>query len=354
MAINLHEKDCGKIVDAYTHESYLAGRAKSEYDFTGHKTIRLYNIITQELNDYDLNAGDGSSRFGPLKELQDTYQELTMGENKAFNIAVDKTYNSDQQMMKKAGHIMGEQIKERFVPYCDKHILKKWAQGAGHTVELAVTAASVTGKHLITALLGIETHYNNTHVDVNDRYVAVKYSDIALIRDADRWSNVEQQTDKYLVKGVFDAFGTLKVFGMPDDWFPNGVRAVAFQSKAVLSPMKIKTARIITDSENIDGDIIQGHFYFDAFVIGRRCDGVVTIVDKGFKLATPKITVGDSTTTIAQGDSADIYYTTDGSDPRYSATRTKYTAAFNNADEVIAVATYAAEQDKYCSDIDKA
>lgn len=275
-----------------------------------------------------------------------------MGENKSFNIAVDKTYNSDQQMMKKAGHVMGEQIKERFVPYCDKHILKKWAQGAGYAVELTVATASVTGKHLITALLGVETHYNNAHVDENDRYVAVRYSDLALIRDADRWANVDTQTDKYLVKGKFDAFGTLKVFGMPDAWFPDKVRAVAFQSKAVLSPMKIKTARIITDSENIDGDIIQGHFYFDGFVVGRRCDGVVAVVDKGAKIGALTITAGSSTTTITCATSgAAIYYTTDGSDPRYSATRTKYSAAFNNADKVIAVATYDESLDMYCSDV---
>ena len=102
-AINLHEKHSQKIVDAYTHESFLAGRAKGEFEFTGVKTLKLYNIITQKLNDYDLTGGNATSRFGELKELQDTYQELTMGENKAFNIAIDKTYNTDQQMMKEAG-----------------------------------------------------------------------------------------------------------------------------------------------------------------------------------------------------------------------------------------------------------
>lgn len=270
-----------------------------------------------------------------------------MTQNKSFNIGIDKTYNTDQQMMKKAGNVMGQQIREQFVPFCDKYTLNKWAKEAGYTVELAAAGTSVVGKNLITGLLGIETHYNNKFVDTNDRYVAVRYTDLALLREADRWANVDTQTDKYLVKGKFEEFGTLKVFGMPDAWFPANVRMIAFQSKAVLDPMKIKTTRIITDSENIDGDILQGHFYFDAFVIGRRCDGVVTVVDKGFKAATPTITVGDSTTTIA-ATGAEIYYTTDGSDPRYSATRTKYSAAFANAEVVKAVA-YA--DGKFVSDV---
>lgn len=265
-----------------------------------------------------------------------------MTQNKSFNIAIDKTYNTDQQMMKKAGHVMGEQIREQFVPTCDKHTLVKWAAGAGYTVELANAAASVTGKNLISALLGLETHFDNKFVDTNDRYVAVRNSDIALLRDADRWANVEKQTDKYLVKGKFDAFGTLKVFGMPDTWFPAGVRAIAFQSKAVLSPMKIKTTRIITDSENVDGDIIQGHFYFDAFVIGRRCDGVAVIVDKGLKSAVPVIS-GNTIT-----GNGTVYYTEDGSDPRYSATRKVYSGAVENAEVLKAVAY---EEGKYVSEV---
>ena len=269
-----------------------------------------------------------------------------MTQNKSFNIGIDKTYNTDQQMMKKAGNVMGQQIREQFVPFCDKYTLGKWAKEAGHAVELTAAGASVTGKILITGLLGIETHYNNKFVDTNDRYVAVRYTDLALLRDSDRWANVEAQTDKYLVKGKFEEFGTLKVFGMPDAWFPENVRMIAFQSKAVLDPMKIKTTRIITDSENIDGDILQGHFYFDAFVIGRRCDGVVVVVDKGFKGATPTIAKGDATTTIT--GTGTVYYTVDGSDPRYSATREVYSAAVPNAEVIKAVAY---EDGKYVSEV---
>lgn len=265
-----------------------------------------------------------------------------MGENKAFNIAIDKTYNTDQQMMKEAGHVMGEQVREQFVPTCDKHLLDKWTKGAGYAVELSAASGSVTGKNLITALLAIETHYNNKFVDINNRYVAVRFADLALLRDSDRWANVEAQTDKFLVRGKFEEFGTLKVFGMPDAWFPAGARMVAFQSKAVLAPMKIKTTRIITDSERIDGAILQGHFYYDGFVVGRRCDGVVVVVDKGLKSAAP--TISGNTIT----GSGTVYYTTDGSDPRYSATRKVYSTAIEGAEVIKAVAY---EEGKFVSDV---
>ena len=263
-----------------------------------------------------------------MKELQDAVQELSLTQDKSFNIAIDKGNNTDQQMMKKAGRVMGEQVREQFVPYSDKYILKKWAAGAGKAIELT---AAATGNVLVKALLALETHCNNKFVPVADRYVAIRNSDIELLRDADKWQYTDNYTEKFLVNGDVTKFGTLKIFGMPDDWFPEKVHAVFFQSKAVLAPMKIKDLRIVNDSEMINGDLLLGRFYFDAFVVGARCDGVAVIVDKGFKAATPVIANGGTTTTVTSTTSgANIYVTTDGSDPRYSKNRVKYSSAITN------------------------
>lgn len=275
-----------------------------------------------------------------------------MAQDKSFNIAIDKGNNSDQQMMKKAGRVMAMQVRERFVPYCDTHTLKKWAHGAGYTVALP---ASYDGDALIDALVDVETHFDNTFVPTGDRQIAVRFSDLNLIRKAERWSNLEKQTDKYLVNGEFTKFNTLKVFGMPDNWFPEKVRAVCFNGKSVLDPMKIKDLRQKNDSENIDGVLLLGRFYFDAFVIGARCDGVVAIVENGFKTATPTVTKGDATTTItSKTTGAVIYYTTDGSDPRYSASRAVYSAAITNPAagvEIKAVAEKIDTGNMYWSDV---
>lgn len=275
-----------------------------------------------------------------------------MSQDKSFNIAIDKGNNTDQQMMKKAGRVMAMQVRERFVPFSDKHTLKKWAHGAGHTVELP---EDITGDALIDALIDAETYYDNTFVPTGDREVAVRFSDLGKIRRAERWKNLEKQTDKYLVNGDFTKFNTLKVFGMPDNWFPTKVRALCFHSKSVLAPMKIKDLRQKNDSENVDGILLLGRFYFDAFVIGARCDGVIAIVENGCKTADVSITKGTTTTTIVTSTSgATIYYTTDGSDPRYSNTRAVYSAAFANpatGTEIKAVAEKIETGNLYWSDL---
>ena len=274
-----------------------------------------------------------------------------MSQDKSFNIAIDKGNNSDQQMIKKAGRVMAQQVRERFVPYCDTHTVKKWAQGSGHTIELPET---VDGDVLIDALVDAETYFDNNFVPTGDRQVAVRFSDLGKIRKAERWKNLEKQTDKYLVNGDFTKFNTLKVFGMPDRWFPENVRALCFYGDAVLAPMKIKDLRQKNDSENVDGVLLLGRFYFDAFVIGARCDGVIAIVENGHKTGEVAVTVGASTTTITcETSGANIYYTTDGSDPRYSSSREVYSAAFANpatGKEIRAVAEKIASGNLYWSD----
>ena len=118
---------------------------------------------------------------------------------------------------------------------------------------------------------------------------------------------------------------------MPWCLVPAGARMVAFQSKAVLAPMKIKTTRIIPKELTV---LFFRVTYYDGFVIGRRCDGVVVVVDKALKVATPTITVGDSTTTVA-ASGAEIYYTTDGSDPRYSRNQKEIFRSFSQTQKLL-------------------
>lgn len=327
MSINLHTKYAPKIVDKFTHESFLTGRAKGEYDFTGVRTIHISNILTQPLNNYDKADANGTStsRYGARKELQDAYQELTLGYDKSFHITIDKGNNTDQQMMKKAGHILSQEIREQFVPFCDKTTLADWVLGAGKSYALT---SSFDGDDILDMLVDVETYFGNKFVPINDRYVAIKNTDIGLLRKATRWQYLERQTEKYLENGDVVKFNTLKIFGMPDDWFPTNCEMVVFQSKAVLNPMKIKDTRIVTDSEEVDGDVLLGRFYFGAFVIGARCDAVVGVFTNGNKSAD--ITFGtDSSTsgiTITASGATKIYFTDDGTDPRYSATRKEYSA----------------------------
>lgn len=321
MAINLHTKYYNQIASIFTHSSFFAGRATAEYDFTGVKTIQIPSIVTQPLVDY---SRSGTSRYGTPTDLQDTLQELTMTQDKAFAIIIDKGDNSEQQMMKNAGKVMKQQIEEQVTPTLDKYAVEQWVANCG---KVLAYGAAVSKSNIIAMLCDIEAHMQDNFVPESDRWCFVKNTHIGYIRQAPEFTGSDGVVKEMLVRGYVGKFGTLNIVGMPASYFPDGVEHLAFYSKAVLHPVKIRDAKIHQDPPGISGHLLEGRFNYDAFVIGAKGQAVIAVVANGKKTATPTATKGATTTELASttnsGDVV-IYYTLDGSDPRYSTTRKLY------------------------------
>ena len=173
------------------------------------------------------------------------------------------------------------------------------------------------------------------------------------IRLSDEFQYVDGVREKFILKGVVGKVGTLNIIAMPADWFPTNVEHVAFQSRAVGFPFKIRDARIITDSEAVNGAVLLGRFNFDAFVVGGACDDVIVCVTSGNKCATPTATKDATTALATTTSSAKIYYTLDGSDPRFSASRVEYSEAIANpaAGTILKAVAIYPTGNKYTSDV---
>ena len=96
----------------------------------------------------------------------------------------------------------------------------------------------------------------------------------------------------------------------------------------MLFPIKIKTTRILKEHPDVDGAVLQGRFYYDAFVFGAKAKGVYVSASSSLVCATPTGTIATSALTLASSTTgAIIKYTVDGSDPRYSKTAEIYGSA---------------------------
>jgi len=65
--------------------------------------------------------------------------------------------------------------------------------------------------------------------------------------------------------------------------------------------------------------LLEGRFIYDAFVLGAKADGIYAGVENGKQAGAPVITAAGGA--ITEANATAIYYTTDGTDPRYSSTR---------------------------------
>ena len=148
---------------------------------------------------------------------------------------------------------------------------------------------------------------------------------------------IDSLGEKALAKGIVGEVFGLKVVKVPTSYMPDGVYFIAAHKGAVILPYKIRDAKVHSDAPGISGALLEGRSNFDAFVIGARCMGVYAAHDSKKAVSAPEISVSGNTVTIT--GEGEIYYTTDNSDPRYSASKEKYASSFEKlaGDKVRAV-----------------
>lgn len=81
----------------------------------------------------------------------------------------------------------------------------------------------------------------------------------------------------------------------------------------------------------MDGDRLQYRCKFDAFVMPSQCAGAAVACAKGTVTATPTVAISGGKATVTSTEGV-VYYTLDGSDPRYQSADAKvYSAAVSVA-----------------------
>ncbi|MEA4853224.1 MAG: FN3 associated domain-containing protein [Christensenella sp.] len=321
MAVNFATKYSSKVAEKFTRESYVAGNASTDYDFAGVKTITVYTPQTVELNDYQRT---GENRFGTPVEMQDTLQEMELTQDKGFTLTIDRGNNADQMNVKGAAKMISLQIKEQMVPYIDKYTLKQWTALAGQHKGLS---AAPTKSNIVELIFDGAKDLDNALVPDQDRFLYLPTSSYNLLRLSSEFLAVDNLAEKSLVKGMVGMVADMKVIKVPDTYFPANAYFLITHKGSIISPNKIKTIRILNDVAGIDGNVLEGRAYFDAFVLGARADGVYAAVNSAKITAAPVVAIASNAASITAVSGVTFKYTTDDTDPRYSKSAKVYSSA---------------------------
>ena len=127
-----------------------------------------------------------------------------------------------------------------------------------------------------------------------------------------------QIAGKSYTKGDIGRVLGFKIIEVPDDYLPNGCYMLCLRSESVVNPHKIHDSKLHHDPIGYSGDVMEGRFFYDAFVLSKKADGVYAAVASGSKQADPTISVSGGVATFTSEGAEEIKYTLDGTDPRYS------------------------------------
>ena len=260
MPINYVEKHAKTIDEAFAIASITDRAVNQDYDFVGAKTIKVHSVPTVAMNDY---ARSGSNRYGVPAELEDEVQEMTMGQDRSFTFTVDKGNNEEDAALN-AGKALKRQIEQVIVPEVDRYRLARMAARAKFTR----TGAFSSNKAYET-LLDLNGDMDQEGVPATGRlaYVSTNfYKQLKLDSNFIQASDIAQEMRINGQLGDVDGLAIMKGAGR----LPLGVDVLVVHPVATVAPHKLAEYKTHMDPPGINGQLVEGRNYFDAFVLDQK------------------------------------------------------------------------------------
>lgn len=273
--INLATKYEKGLVQAYTRASVLTGKTNTEYNWDGVKSIHVYTAITQTLNDYNRTGVDsyGGHRYGAWSELQDREQEMIVTLDKSFAITIDKGNNDEQMNVKRMGEVIKAQIGEQVTPFFDKYALNYWATEAG----VKDTSFTTMDKDKVLDMF-IKAHstFFNNNIPVNGNVFAyVKTSVYGFLLRNPEFISVEKLGNVILTNAEVGKCMGFRVVEVPDAYLPTTTFALFTNKKSVIQASKGTELHRYSNVPGLSGQLIEGRYRGDAFILNTLKTGVV-------------------------------------------------------------------------------
>ena len=328
MAINLADKYSPKVAERFAHKAYSAGIASNAYDFDGVKSIKVYSIDTVPLGNY---TRSGSSRYGTPSDLTDSYQVMTMTQDKAFTYIIDKGDDKEQLNIKKANRALAREIDERVTPHLDKYNFQRWIAACGQAVIASATIGNGTSQTSPLSMVQDATEMlDEMACPESGRTLVVTSNFFKLLKQNPNFVYTDKLAQDSMVRGKIGEIDGMSIRRVPNSYLPTGVVGFVCHSSALLNPMKLKEYKIHVDPPGINGNLTEGRLLHDAFVLDAKANAIVALcassVSKAAVATAPSITSHALTITISGGNVDYVLYTLDGSDPRCSGTAVKVTS----------------------------
>lgn len=272
MAINLVTKYQPYVDEIFTKESKKSLLTNQDYDWTGAHTIKVYKITTSEMQDYKRNpvAGFTGSRYGEIKDLDATTEEMTLKKDRSFTFVIDKLDNEETAGQLAAASALARQQRQVVIPEVDTYTYGVMATGAG-TKPVAVT---LTEENIYTEILKAGTALDNADVPEDNRQLVVTPDVYQLMK---RCKDIVMETNignDLRIKGVIANLDGANVIKVPAARLPKNFGFMLTHPVATVAPTKLEDYKIHQDPPGISGSLVEGRICYDAFVLENKAKAI--------------------------------------------------------------------------------
>lgn len=267
MAIDLATKYLPYVDEQFTTESKTSLITNKDFDFTGAKTVKVYKINTSQMNDYDRN-GEGkypNSRYGAISNLGGATEEFTLSKDRSFTFAIDKLDRDETEKALNSASALARQNREVIIPELDSYVINKIIQGAGTNATTKLTATNIYDE-----ILKANNELDNNLVPDGDRYLLVTPDTYLLIKKNKDFIMSTDIGQEMKVKGVIASVDGLTLIKVSKKVVPEDFGFLLIHPCATVAPIKLQDYKIHEDPPGINGDLVEGRYCYDAFVLDNK------------------------------------------------------------------------------------
>lgn len=265
MSVNYAEK-YADIIDEELSKASLTDKATNkDYDFDGVNKVNVYSIPTVPLNDYDMTAE--SNRYGTPTELGNDVQSLELKQDKSFTFSIDRRNATDTMMAMSAAKALARQIKDVVTPTIDKYRIQKFTEGA-HTEH--VKEENLTNETAYSAFLEGSMVLFDAKVPTSGRIAFVTPAFYKMIKLDKNFVSSGDKGQELAINGAVGKIDNTTIIVAPTDYFVAGTNFIICHPMAMTSPIKLADYKQHENPQGINGWLVEGRIYFDAFVLNKK------------------------------------------------------------------------------------
>lgn len=309
----------------------------------GAKTVKLFEVSTNGLANYDRNGG-----YVPGSE-DGSWEPYTLNVDRGRSFTIDAMDN-EESMGLAFGTLLGEFERVDVVPEIDAYRFAKYVSEAGlHSPVVDPDGVNVNFADLIQDAIEV---LDNSEVPSEGRILFVSPKAYRILKgnitrftengDPDVNGNVEMYEDMRVVKVPNARFNTAIQLNAPTDATTSGgysllgatINFMIIHPSAIMQVIKHRVPKIIPASVNqsADGDMLNYRVYHDAFVKKNKKNGIYFCASVP---ATP-MSASASTSTITAPATATITISNaQGAVTAVSSDETKATVEVNSSGNVV-------------------
>jgi hypothetical protein len=242
-------------------------------DFNGRNSVTIYNVQVVAESDY---VRGGSNRFGQLVELGTGTQTFTLSQDKAWTYSIDRGNWADSMMVTEVGESTKRQVREVAVPTTDKYRLATLQAYAVANSQSQVTV--VTNVNAYQTFLAANVYFTNALIENEKIHVFMTRTYYNLLRRDPEFKVASDGAYSDVKSGDVKEVDGITIHLVAVSYLPANTEFLFTADDVLVAPTKFDMIRTLTEVQGIDGWVVEGRRYYDAFIPTNRGKAVYAIM----------------------------------------------------------------------------